>query len=150
MNLVNAYYKFELIQEAYSNHCAVNRLQKVGNNSCFNKLFSQELQVKFRRLNPKGIANDYVLYSLEFKNQCESKIFLFETALYMHPYGIVNVAESKHCIYFKECERNVFEVFIADASVTQSQRAHFLTRLIDGSLNEDIDELLNKIPNHEN
>jgi hypothetical protein len=129
MSLINAYYKFELIQQASSNFYAVNRLLKAGNNVCFNMLFSEELQVKFRRLNPKGIANDYVLYSLEFDNERETKIILFDTTLYMHPYGIVNIPNSVHCIYFKECERNVFEVFIADARVTQSQRAHFLTRL---------------------
>jgi hypothetical protein len=146
MSILTAYYKFQLVPANKTDGYTIKKIGKAGNSPHFNDLFIYDKPVKYKIIWSNGIIDDYMVYPVSYATGHDDKrLLMFETASYLHPYGNINIAGSEDCTLFRISPDNTFEIFISADNANQT--AQLLTMLIDGSLKDDIDELITKIEN---
>jgi hypothetical protein len=140
MNLLNKCFVLKLIPTANKDIYTIERILKKGNDPLFNKLFSWFETVGFKRLEPSGGIDDYIIFPITFGKRDDQQIIMLETALFLYPFGTVNIGESEDCILFRISEENIVEIFISEGNANMT--AQLLTMLVDGELADDINNLL--------
>ena len=149
MNLIHAIYKFELLKTKVLDKYSISPILKASkenyNNVYLNELFTlKDKTAKFRKYNPPDILDDYIAYGLRYGNhQCKNQLMVFDTTSYLHPYGRVNIADCDDCLLFREATPEIFEIYVSEGNAILS--AQILTMLLDGSLEGEINRLLNKL-----
>jgi hypothetical protein len=104
-----------------------------------NKLLAWAGSVYFKKLEPSGLWNDYIVYPIKYGAKKEQDLLLLETAPFLYPYGVVNIADSNDCTLFHISEDLTITFFVSQGNA--SLTAQLLTMLVDGTLSEDIDNL---------
>jgi hypothetical protein len=141
MNHLTAYYKFQLIPVANSNDYTVRRICKVGNCPHFNNFFDYNKPVRHKKIWTNGIIDEYMAYPVSYGHGSEDRrLLLFHTASFLHPYGNIDIENSNDCHLFRISPEDVIEVFISKNNANQA--GVLLTLLMDGSLKEEINQLL--------
>ena len=140
MRYLTAMYGFRLNPQHDKMTFNFERCFKVGNDPALNELFDSDRIVSLKKLGPFEAINDYIVFPLDYVISGKVKRLIFETATFMHPFGILRVIGNEHdCFLFHVVSDHCYTVYVAEGEYSQS--AQLLSMLIDGDLQDDIDEL---------
>ena len=138
-------YSFSLTPSVGKDTFTITNRSISGKNCPYlNKLFAHKGDVKVKKLQPTGLGKDYILYPIIYGDKGNETTILLETALFMHPYGIINQPGSPDCMLFIISPDNEIEIFVSEGNANMT--AQLLQMLIDGSLLGDMDDLLTNLP----
>lgn len=142
MSLLHARYVVHLEPTHQENVFDLERIGKTGEgySSHLNNLFAHRGNVTFKRLNPPGIADDYILSPLIFGKRKNNQTLLLESMLTIYPYGTVDAEELKDCILFRISGEQTIEFFVSMGNANMTTQ--LLTMFVEGSLEDEIDNLL--------
>ena len=145
MNLINAYYKFELSHDCKANQTSIIPMLKVGNHPIFNNLFTASNSLSLKKVGPVPEIYDYVAHILRYEDeQGQNCLIVFETSTVLYPFGVIKVNNpSNDCMLFRIGDDNVYEVFISTGNV--NHQSQLLAMFKEGLLNNQIDDLLSII-----
>lgn len=140
MSLLNARYVIKLVATNQKDTYSLVRVAKQGNSPVLNRLFVWQKNVEFKRLEPTGIADDYLPFPIIYGEKEDRQILLLETASFLYPFGVVNTQGSSDCILFRISDDLTIEFFVSEGNANLT--AQLLTMLVDGSLSGDINNLI--------
>ena len=144
-SLISAYYKFQLIKNEYGIY-TLTPLFRYSHDESFDLIFEAPDECKIAVAGPCPDANDYICYSLRFKDYDRNDgLILLSTSAGLLPLGVGRALGSNDCFIWRMTEENIFEVFVCLGMCDQSYQMLSIVQDGTGGTREEIDSLFERI-----